>query len=246
MGSALDMQAALGRAMEGFAEFRDSHRGRRRGRHRDLPADAPAPKVLVIGCTDSRVDPAMLTCARPDDMLVIRNVGAIVPPYGRDGRPHGTSAAIEFAVRVLEVEHVIVLGHGGCGGVRALAAPRQGFEFLGDWMETMAPVRAAVDAMRLPPATRLQALELGCVLRSVANLLTFPWLRERVDEGRLATHGWFLDPHTGELLAYDRGEGRFLPTPNPLGPARIEVGACGPHCDCHRQPGGAAGAAPAA
>jgi len=230
------MDKALDRLLDGFAGFRDLYLGERRDLFNDLLEHGQHPKVLLIGCSDSRVDPAILTGAGPGDLFVVRNVAAIVPPYETDRRHHGTSSAIEFAVRGLAVEHIVVMGHQMCGGVRALGGDTgDQYDFLGDWVGIMADVRTRIDEVPLPPAARQRALELGCVLQSVRNLTGFPWIAERVRQGRLSLHGWYVDLHARQLLAYDPAAGRFLPAALGHRPSPADM-PCGPHCACAALP----------
>ncbi|MGE4553445.1 MAG: carbonic anhydrase [Desulfovibrionaceae bacterium] len=172
------------------------------------------PKVLMIACSDSRVDPAILTGCEPGDIFVVRNVGSLVPPYAPDAAYHGISAAIEYAIRKLEVEHAIVLGHSCCGGIHALlAGPDKETEFIDQWMNIAAPAKARVDEALAgaEPEIRAKACEEAAVLVSLENLLSFPWVRRRVDEGRLMLHGWYFDLGTGDLLGYLPQTGAFEP-----------------------------------
>lgn len=172
------------------------------------------PRILLIGCCDSRVDPAMLTDADPGDLFVVRNVANLVPPYQPDTAYHGVSAAIEYAVQVLEVEHVIILGHSQCGGIRGLmdvGAGKTVGEFIGPWVSLAEPALQSVTE-RLPDAPlerQAKACELETILLSLGNLLTFPWLKERVDAGTVALHGWYFDLATSELLCYQPEDGTF-------------------------------------
>ncbi len=170
------------------------------------------PHALVIACCDSRVDPAHLLDARPGDLFVVRNVANLVPPYESDGATHGVSAALEFAVCSLGVAHICVLGHGQCGGVRALIEGAQG-EFLPRWVAIAREARDEVLA-RLPGKPlelQARACEQASLLLSLRNLLTFPWVAERVEAGTLALHGWYFDLERGRLLGYDAATGRFIP-----------------------------------
>lgn len=172
------------------------------------------PKVLVVGCCDSRVDPAILTDCRPGDLFVLRNVANLVPPYEPDTRYHGVSAGVEYAVQVLGVEHVIVLGHSCCGGIDALM--RSGTErfgqFIDHWIEIARPAMEAVkhDLAQKSPDLQRRACEQASILLSLENLLTFPWVAERVRAGTLALHGWYFDLIAGELLGYHADTGEFL------------------------------------
>jgi carbonic anhydrase len=232
------MPDPLQRLIRGFESFRAIHFEGHSDLYRRLAREGQAPKVLVIGCSDSRVDPAIVTQAEPGDLFIVRNVAALVPPYEVDGRIKGTSSAIEFAVRGLGVEHVIVMGHALCGGVQALAAPsdpgRRKFEFVSDWMRVAAPARAAVDAMcpDVSPSTRQRLLEEATVMVSLRNLLGFPWVMQAVRERRLTVHGWYFDLVTGRLLAHDKKSGRFLPIQEGPEPLCRRPEPCPQTCDC--------------
>lgn len=172
------------------------------------------PKVLVIGCCDSRVDPAILTDCRPGDLFVVRNVANLVPPYEPDSHYHGVSAAVEYAVKFLNVEHVIVLGHSNCGGIDALMRSRRDGtvgEFLDPWIAIAEPALKAVqrDLSFKPRELQSRACEQASILLSLGNLLSFPWIAERVENGRLALHGWYFDLSAGELLGYHPDTGEF-------------------------------------
>jgi carbonic anhydrase len=164
------------------------------------------PKSLVIACSDSRVDPAILTGCEPGDMFVVRNVANLVPPYEIDAGHHGVSAALEYGVKVLQVEHVIVLGHSCCGGIQALMAPdREALgEFIAPWVSIADTALHEVvrDLRGKPEPVRQRACEQASILVSLENLLTFPWLRDRVAAGGLYLHGWYFDLDKGELLSY--------------------------------------------
>lgn len=178
------------------------------------------PGTLVIGCCDSRVDPALLTGSDPGDLFVIRNIANLVPPCAPDAPP-GVTSGIEFAVCGLEVARVIVLGHARCGGIRALMHPRQltpETNFVGRWMGIAEAVRHRV-LRELPHKTaeeQCKACELASILHSLDNLMTYPWLKRRVEEGKLMLHGWYFDIDTGALLAYSPRKQEFLPLVCPL------------------------------
>lgn len=199
---------ALEKLINGFKTFRAAYFGKD-GAYKQLVNKGQSPAALVIACSDSRNDPALLTQSEPGDIFVVRNVAAIVPPYHPDEQHHGTSAAIEFAVRGLKVTNIIVLGHALCGGVAMLGRendPQDGhFEFLSQWMNVGKTARETVDRL-LPQAEdedRAEALEQAVVLTSLNNLMTFPWIKSGVAEGRIALHGWYFDMVHGRLLAYD-------------------------------------------
>lgn len=176
---------------------------------------AQTPKVLIVACSDSRVDPAILTGCEPGDMFVVRNVANLVPPYEKTPGNHGVSAAVEYAVKILAVEHIIVLGHSSCGGIQALMQPGRDElgEFIAPWVEIAGPAIAEVNA-QLPgkdESLRQHACEQAAVLVSLENLLTFPWVFERVMRGEVYLHGWYFDLGRGELLSYLPETGSFEP-----------------------------------
>src|ERR1035438_96490 len=122
--------------LAGYQRFRKNGWPEKRREFESLAENGQAPKALVVACVDSRVDPAMIFDTGPGEMLTVRNVANLVPPYAPDATYHGTSAALEFGVKVLKIPHLIVLGHGSCGGVRALldGAPEDANEFVAPWM----------------------------------------------------------------------------------------------------------------
>lgn len=172
------------------------------------------PKVLVVGCCDSRVDPAIITDCRPGDLFVVRNVANLIPPYQPDAHYHGVSAAVEYAVRVLQVEHAIVLGHSQCGGIDALmlsSDENPSGEFIDQWVAIAHPAKEAVQRSLGHKSEDLQhrACEQASILISLENLLSFPWVAERVQSQKLALHGWYFDLTNGELLGYHPHHGEF-------------------------------------
>lgn len=186
----------LARLKAGFRSFRAQYYEQRPELYRALAEEGQRPQALVIACTDSRVDPAILLNAQPGELFVVRNVANLVPPYEPDGRAHSTSAAIEFAVRDLGVAHVVVLGHAHCGGIAALVGGVEGRDFIGPWMQVADRVRRE--------SSDPKAAEQAAVGLSLGNLMTFPWLAERVGEGRLELHGWWFDLDEGALWGKDR------------------------------------------
>lgn len=175
-----------------------------------------SPRVMVIACCDSRVDPAILLDADPGELFVVRNVANLVPPCEQGGGYHGTSAALEFAVTSLEVEHIVVFGHAKCGGIRTLMQEAEDSRdasngFIHAWMTIAAEARRNVLARKAPATFEEQvcACEKAAIGVSLQNLMTFPWVRERVGAGNLDLHGWYFDLEAGQLLAFDPGSGQF-------------------------------------
>ena len=165
------------------------------------------PKTMIIGCSDSRVDPAILTNARLGDIFTVRNVANLVPPYEETDGLHGVSAALEFGVCHLEVEHIIVLGHSQCGGISALMNGTCGFKgggFITRWMSIVAPARERVleELPNINPELQCHAAEQASILLSIENLNSFPFVAQRINEKKLSLHGWYFDLQKGELLEY--------------------------------------------
>lgn len=188
------------RLIDGYRTFRATTWPQRRALHEQLAASGQTPRALVIACSDSRVDPAAIFDAGPGELFVVRNVANLVPPFAPDDGNHGTSAALEFAVRGLEVLDIIVMGHAMCGGVHALlnGTPNPSWHFLGSWIGLAAGVRERV--LECTPADQAQQVcEYECVKQSLANLMTFPWVRDAVRAGTLTLHGTYFDIRSGVL-----------------------------------------------
>lgn len=187
--------------LAGYQRFRANGWPEKRREFESLAENGQFPKALVVACIDSRVDPAMIFDAAPGEMLTVRNVANLVPPYAPDAAYHGTSAALEFGVRVLEVRDIIVLGHGLCGGVKTLldGAPDRANEFVGPWMSMAQPALARAKAAEGTEA-RQQSCEHEVIKISLANLMTFPWIAERIGAGDLRLHGAWFDIRIGVLM----------------------------------------------
>ena len=190
----------MDKLLAGYRRFRETGWPVQRRLFESLARDGQTPKALVIACIDSRVDPAMIFDVAPGDILTIRNVANLVPPYAPDVAYHGTSAALEFGVRVLKVPHVIVLGHGMCSGVRALleGAPENAEDFVAQWMGMAEP--ALERSRHCPPEERALCCEYEVVKISLANLMTFPWIAGPVASGELCLHGAWFNIRTGRLM----------------------------------------------
>lgn len=194
--------------IKGFQRFREQHFTHDDALYRQLVAEGQAPRILVVACCDARVDPAIVLDCAPGDLFVIRNVANLVPPSGTLSGHHGTSSALEYGVRNLGVQHIIVLGHAHCGGIRTLVesvGANNPDSFIDDWMHLVEDARAEV-AQNMPDAPleeRLHACEQRSILISLRNLMTFPWVRERVEDRSLTLRGWYFDIEHGQLLQYD-------------------------------------------
>lgn len=189
--------------IEGYRRFRTDVWPAERERYRGLAEKGQRPETMVIACSDSRVDPQTVFGCGPGELFVVRNVAALVPPYSPDGGYHGTSAALEFAVRVLQVKRLVVLGHARCGGVQAMVqgAPDVAQDFVAPWVSIAAGALAGVphEHGHAHEAGHLDLCEVEVIRLTLGNLLTFPWIKESVGAGSLAIHGFRFDIHTGVL-----------------------------------------------
>jgi carbonic anhydrase len=201
---------AVQQLIEGYRRFRAQQWPERRAVFEALADEGQSPRTMVIACSDSRVDPTMIFSAQPGELFILRNVANLVPPYAPDSAYHATSAALEFAVRVLRVHDVIVMGHAMCGGVKVLmeGAPASGGDFLVPWMHIADQAKQRV--MHLPPAERLAACENETVKVSLDHLMTFPWIADRVGMGVLRLTGMSFDIRSG-ILTMLRPDGTFAP-----------------------------------
>jgi carbonic anhydrase len=205
--------SGITKLIDGYRRFRQTGWARERERWSQL-AEGQSPRVMVIACSDSRVDPTQIFDSGPGEMFVVRNVAALVPPYETTAGRHGVSAALEFAVTQLEVAEVVVMGHGFCGGCAAAltgqyddAVHGEG-HFIADWIELL---RDARDKVRAEHGEDFRAMELEGVRVSLANLRTFPWVREREADGRLKLHGAYFAIADGVLHLLEEGSGEFAP-----------------------------------
>lgn len=200
--------------IEGYRRFRTDIWADYRARMKTLASEGQRPNTLVIACSDSRVDPQMIFGAGPGELFVVRNVANLVPPYAPDSAYHGTSSALEFAVRGLGVSNIVVMGHGGCGGIHALlnGVPGHLGDFLEPWIQLAAPARKS--AFECVPGDRAAERQLFCehasIKLTVENLKTFPWVREKIEAGELKVYGCWFELASGRLLRLGK-DGEFWP-----------------------------------
>ncbi len=210
------------RLIRGYQDFLKGRFSSEQGRYSELAAEGQKPRILLIGCCDSRVSPEVIFDAAPGEIFVVRNVANLAPPYAPDGEYHSTSAALEFAVMGLRVEHIVVMGHAGCGGVRAFAEnevdpytrPLSAGDFIGKWVKLLAP--AYERAGPLPPGDAssvgdafVERLALESVRQSLANLRTFPCVQTLEERGKLALHGAYFSVMDGILRVLNTQTGAF-------------------------------------
>jgi carbonic anhydrase len=199
--------------ISGFKRFQENWLGSDKTLFNSL-RKGQSPKAMLIGCSDSRVDPAILTDCAPGELFVVRNVANLVPPCEPDAGRHGVSAALEYAVCHLQVEHIIVMGHSQCGGIKGLV---DGIcnctedSFIGSWVSIAHPAKRQVleEFPDISPEIQYYACEKAAIMLSLENLMTFPWVRQRVEDGSLSLHGWYFDLQAGTLAGVSPLSGKF-------------------------------------
>ena len=204
--------------LDGYRRFRNREWAEERTRWAELSA-GQSPRVMIIACSDSRVDPTQIFDTNPGEVFVVRNVAALVPPFETNPGRHGVSAAVEFAVQMLGVSEVVVMGHGLCGGCSAALtrsmhdAPHGEGGFIANWISLLDDARAQVVAEHGddhgPAASR--AMELAAVRVSLENLRSFPWIREKEESGKLSLRGAFFAISDGVLHILDEETAEFRP-----------------------------------
>jgi carbonic anhydrase len=207
----------LSQLIEGYRRFRETDWKRERERWSEL-AEGQSPRVMILSCADSRVDPAQIFAARPGEIFVVRNIAGLAPPYETSSGFHGVSAALEFAVTQLDVAELLVMGHGLCGGCAAAltgqfddTAPGAG-HFISDWVGMLSGARDRVRARHGElDRDAFTDMEREAVKVSLANLRTFPWIAEREADGRMSLHGAHFAIAEGRLYMLDEAEENFRP-----------------------------------
>jgi carbonic anhydrase len=203
------------RLIDGYQAFTAGRLPLERSRYEKLAETGQQPDVMVICCCDSRISPEVIFDAHPGELFVVRNVANLVPPYTPSGFTHGVSAALEFAVQVLKVRYIMVMGHSHCGGVRAFVEHRgrtDPGDFIDNWMSLIEPAALSLDdGNGLSRADYLARLERASVLATLNNLLSFPWIKSPVEQQQLKLLSAYFDVATGALEIYDPDKGVFTP-----------------------------------
>jgi carbonic anhydrase len=198
------------RLRDGYRSFRSGRLTTEQSRYRDLAERGQSPETLVVGCCDSRVAPEVIFDVGPGELFVVRNVANLVPPYAPDSNYHGVSAAVEYAVTVLKVRNIVVLGHARCGGIQAFADSAPGGDFIGRWISLIAPAASELGPREQAPESYITRLEQASLMKSIENLMTFPYVRNACEGGALALHGAYFNVASGELDVLDQETGRFV------------------------------------
>ena len=208
------------RLEQGYRAFLEGRFPTERQRFRKLAEAGQKPRIMLIGCCDSRCAPETIFDSSPGEIFVLRNVAALVPPYKPNDDFHSTSAALEFGVMGLRVEHIVVMGHEACGGIKAYAEneadpymrPLSPGDFIGQWIKLIAPAAHALGpAPATPDTAYVEKLGHESVKQSLANLRTFPCISGLIEKGRLSLHGAYFGVADGRLLALDEARGVFEP-----------------------------------
>lgn len=193
------------RLLQGYQAFREKYAHGDNSVMQYLSYYGQQPEIMVVACCDSRVDPGLILQCDPGDLFVVRNVANIVPPYEKDVTHHGTSAALEFGVCYLKVNHLILLGHSQCGGIQALLNSQvlSQNDFISNW----------VSIIDIDPEHKhdVDSCAKDALKLSYRNCLTFPWIKDKVEKGELAIHMWFFDIEKGQIFTYDKDRNEYLP-----------------------------------
>jgi carbonic anhydrase len=213
MWLAIGMSQFPQQLIDGYRTFTSARLPTEQSRYRELSERGQSPQVMVIGCCDSRVSPEVIFDAGPGELFVVRNVANLVPVYAPDSGTHGVSAALEYAVNVLKVKHIVVLGHAQCGGIRAFidkAAPLSPGDFIGKWMAMFVkPGEIVEQRERESMAEFTERIEKAAVFRSLENLMTFPFVRNAVERGDMLLHGAYFGVAEGSLFVLDQASKKF-------------------------------------
>lgn len=190
------MPTKLTEILKGYEQFREKYASGDESIMQSLSVNGQNPQIMVVACCDSRVDPALILQCDPGDLFVVRNVANIIPPYEKDEARHGTSAALEFGICFLKVQHLILLGHSQCGGIRALIEDvvLEQNDFIQNWVSVVKS-----EDMHKYESDDYAKLALS---KSYENCLTFPWMKQKIQSGELIVHLWFFDIKTGEIFSY--------------------------------------------
>jgi carbonic anhydrase len=198
------MKESIGKILKGYDLFREKYAAGEQSLMRTLSEEGQSPEIMLLSCSDSRVDPSLILQCDPGDLFTIRNVASLVPPYEKDGAWHGTSAALEFGTRALKVKHLIIMGHSQCGGIKALMG--EGPDFQSDFIQNWVSI---IDPKEMKNLSCEEAVKKSLNI-SYENCLTFPWIRERVEKNELKIHLWFFEIKTANLFRYSQSQKKYL------------------------------------
>jgi carbonic anhydrase len=201
--------------ISGYRRFRREFFRRERNTYRRLALKGQRPRAMILACSDSRVSPTTIFTAHPGDVFIARNIANIAPPYDPDAKPRSVGAALEYAVKVLKVSDIVVLGHARCGGVQALLSNGKGLpasDYLLPWVEVAAPARdlCPTNLDSMSEVDRALCCEQAVIQVSLNNMIGYPWIGERLRRDELRLHGWHFDILHGALSRFDRETSSFV------------------------------------
>ncbi|NBQ17014.1 carbonic anhydrase [bacterium] len=199
------MKKSFQKILQGYHSFRENYAHGDKSLMQYLSHHGQKPQTMVVSCCDSRVDPALILQCDPGDLFVVRNIANIVPPYEKDGTHHGTSAALEFGVRFLNVKHLILLGHSQCSGIKALlkSCTLEQNDFITNWV--------SVIKLENPNLKTVDDYEKLALQQSYDNCMNFPWIKEKVLAKKLTIHLWFFDIKTAQIFSYSHDQQKYSP-----------------------------------
>lgn len=212
------MSKTLEQLIAGYYQFHENYFNIENSLYENLVQQGQQPAVMVIACSDSRVDPAIVMNCQPGDLFVVRNVANLVPPCEEDEGFHGTSAALEFAVNVLNVRDIVIFGHSQCGGIKSLVEQQEeilapSHHFISNWMKIAEPAyREVIEDQNLHSLNeKIEACCQKSLVNSLTNLETFPWIKKRLKSGKLFLHSWYFELSSGKIYAFDQQIKTFMP-----------------------------------
>lgn len=208
---------SINNLISGYIEFRKKYLEKENNTYRKWAASKQSPKVMIIACSDSRVNPAILTHAGLGELFIVNNVANLVPPYKEGNNTHhSTSSAVEFAVKNLNIEHIIIMGHSQCGGIKALMEGNTDnnegeYSFITPWMNIVKEARDKVisEGAGLSSEEKNCLCEKTAILTSLKNLMSFPWVKFAVEENKLSLHAWYFELENAVLNIYDEDKQEF-------------------------------------
>jgi len=201
------MEISIKKLVKGYAKFRTKYTNCETKTLATLMDADQRPEVMIISCCDSRVDPGIIFECNPGDLFTVRNIASIVPPYEKDKMHHGTSAALEFGIKFLQIKHIIIIGHSNCGGIRALMNDKfETNDFISNWLDV---AKEALIQCNKTSCSLEECIKLS-LEQSEKNCLTFPWIKERVENGTLTLHRWYFNLQTGKMSAHNESNNEYI------------------------------------
>ena len=198
------MSKNFNKLIDGYEIFREKYAASDKSVMKQLSESGQSPQIMVVACSDSRVDPALILQCDPGDLFVVRNVASIIPPFEKDNAYHGTSAALEFGIRFLEVKHLIILGHSQCGGIQTLLEEKKNAtDFIENWVSIVKNKESKEDD--------LNSYVKKSIKSSYENCLTFPWIQEKIEEKTLQVHLWFFEIKSGQIFTCSKDQETYSP-----------------------------------